>query len=506
MNTTLLAFVILYLVATMALGMYAGTRIKSTADFAIAGRSLPLAMVITTTFATWFGAETVMGIPAKFVEGGLNAVIEDPFGASMCLVLVGAFFASRLYKMSLLTIGDFYRHRYGKGVEIFCSIAIILSYLGWVAAQITALGLVFAVLSGGAISAELGMVIGTALVLVYVMVGGMLAVAWTDFVQMVVLVVGLSFIAWLAADQAGGADQVFALAEQQNWFKILPEHTVDGWVWFIAAAITMMFGSIPQQDVFQRVMSAKDSDTARKGAIIGGFSYLAFAFVPMFIVASALIIMPVETKELLANDPQKVLPTLILSKMPLIAQIFFFGALVSAIKSTSSATLLAPSTSFVENILKNIHPGMSDRQVLLSMRITLFVFTALVLTYAIVMQGTAIYDLVSAAYQIPLVGAFVPLLFGLYWSRATTQGAILSIALGIGTLALFTFESSVGASFVNATLEMLLPRRLHAPDAQFFVDFPGQLAGLIMALGGMLVGSLMPQFIGDHRARQASLA
>lgn len=482
MNTTLLAFVILYLVATMALGMYAGTRIKSTADFAIAGRSLPLAMVITTTFATWFGAETVMGIPAKFVEGGLNAVIEDPFGASMCLVLVGAFFASRLYKMSLLTIGDFYRHRYGKGVEIFCSIAIILSYLGWVAAQITALGLVFAVLSGGAISAELGMVIGTALVLVYVMVGGMLAVAWTDFVQMVVLVVGLSFIAWLAADQAGGADQVFALAEQQNWFKILPEHTVDGWVWFIAAAITMMFGSIPQQDVFQRVMSAKDSDTARKGAIIGGFSYLAFAFVPMFIVASALIIMPAETKELLANDPQKVLPTLILSKMPLIAQIFFFGALVSAIKSTSSATLLAPSTSFVENILKNIHPGMSDRQVLLSMRITLFVFTALVLTYAIVMQGTAIYDLVSAAYQIPLVGAFVPLLFGLYWSRATTQGAILSIALGIGTLALFTFHAALGEAF------------------------PGQLAGLIMALGGMLVGSLMPQFIGDHKAHQASLA
>ncbi len=120
MNTTLLAFVILYLVGTMGIGIYAGTRIKSTTDFAIAGRSLPLAMVITTTFATWFGAETVMGIPAKFVQGGLNAVVEDPFGASMCLVLVGAFFASRLYKMSLLTIGDFYRHRFGEGVEIFC--------------------------------------------------------------------------------------------------------------------------------------------------------------------------------------------------------------------------------------------------------------------------------------------------------------------------------------------------------------------------------------------------
>lgn len=474
MNTTLLAFVVLYLVATMAVGVYAGTRVKNTADFAVAGRSLPMAMVITTTFATWFGAETVMGIPAKFVEGGLHAVVEDPFGASMCLVLVGAFFAARLYKMDLLTIGDFYRQRYGKGVEIFCSMAIILSYLGWVAAQITALGLVFTILSGGSLSAAQGMVLGTSLVLVYVLIGGMLAVAWTDFIQMVVLVAGLSFIAWLAGDLAGGSDKVFALAHEQNWFHILPEQTADGWIWFIAAAITMMFGSIPQQDVFQRVMSAKDAGTARTGTIIGGVSYLLFAFVPMFIVASALIIMPEQTRELLANDPQKILPSLIMGHMPLIAQILFFGALVSAIKSTSSATLLAPSTSFVENILRNILPDLTDRQVLLALRITIFVFTALVLTYAIAMEGTAIYDLVSAAYQVPLVGAFVPLVCGLYWKRSTTQGAVLSVGLGIGTLAVFTFIPGLGEAF------------------------PGQLAGLGAAIVGMVAGSQGRQWIANH--------
>jgi solute:Na+ symporter, SSS family len=482
MNTTLLWFVILYLVGTMGIGVYAGTRIKNTTDFAVAGRSLPLAMVITTTFATWFGAETVMGIPAKFVEGGLNAVIEDPFGASMCLVLVGAFFATKLYKMKLLTIGDFYRARYGEGVEIFCSIAIILSYLGWVAAQITALGLVFSVLSGGAIEPWMGMVIGTSLVLIYVLIGGMLAVAWTDFIQMIVLVVGLSVIAVIAGEQAGGADKVVALAQSKDWFKILPEHTPSGWIAFIAAAVTMMFGSIPQQDVFQRVMSAKDSKTASRGAMIGGFSYLAFAFVPMFIVAASMIIMPSESQALLANDPQKVLPTLILTHMPLVAQIFFFGALVSAIKSTSSATLLAPSTSFVENILRNIKPGMSDKQVLLALRITIFVFTALVLAYAIAMEGTPIYDLVSSAYQVPLVAAFVPLTMGLYWSRATTQGAVLSIALGMGVWMAFMLCEAWGEAF------------------------PGQLAGLIAALLGMVMGSLAPQFIANRHNRKHHLA
>jgi len=473
MNTTLLAFVILYLVGTMAIGVYAGTRIKDTTDFAVAGRSLPLAMVITTTFATWFGAETVMGIPAKFVQGGLNAVVEDPFGASMCLVLVGAFFATRLYKMELLTIGDFYRSRFGKGVEIFCSVVIILSYLGWVAAQITALGLVFSILSGEQISPEWGMAIGTTLVLIYVLIGGMLAVAWTDFIQMIVLVVGLSLIAVMAGHQAGGAGKVL-------------EHSTHSWIAFVGTAITMMLGSIPQQDVFQRVMSAKDAKTARNGAMIGGLSYLAFAFVPMFIVASSLLIMPEQTKSLLTADPQKVLPTLILTHMPLVAQIFFFGALVSAIKSTSSATLLAPSVSFVENILRNIKPGMSDRKVLLSLRITILVFTALVLTYAIKMKGTPIYDMVSAAYQVTLVGAFVPLTFGLYWRRATTQGAILSIVAGIGTWAPFVANAVLG-------------------DAKWNEAFPGQLAGLLAALAGMVLGSLLPQLIADVHGRKHHL-
>lgn len=472
MNTTLLLLVFAYLICTLALGAYAGTKVKSSADFAVAGKTLPLPMVIATTFATWFGAETVMGIPAKFAQGGLSAVIEDPFGAGTCLILVGAFFAAKLYKMNLLTIGDFYRERYGKGVEIFCSIAIILSYLGWVAAQVTALGLVFSILSGGAISPAMGMIIGTGIVLTYVMLGGMLAVAWTDFVQMTVLVLGLSFIAYTAGNLAGGSDKVIALAQSNDWFRILPESTAQGWLFFIAAAITMMFGSIPQQDVFQRVMSAKDAKTASRGAMIGGASYIVFAFVPMFIVASSLIVMPEEAKALLKDDPQKLLPTLILQHMPFFAQVLFFGALVSAIQSCSSATLLAPSTSFVENILKNIYPKLDDKQLLLAMRVTIFVFACLVLAYAIAMRGTSIYEMVSSAYQVTLVGAFVPLTAGLYWRKASTQGAICAIVLGIGVWVLLLVTAAE--------------------------TFPPQLGGLIAAIFGMVAGSLAPQVLKKH--------
>jgi SSS family transporter len=470
MNYTLISFVVLYLLGTLALGVWAGTRIKSTGDFALAGRSLPLIMVVTTTFATWFGAETVMGIPARFVQGGLSSIVEDPFGAGTCLILVGMFFAARLYKLNLLTIGDFYRQRYGKGVEVFCSVAIILSYLGWVAAQITALGLVFSVLTNGAMSETTGMIVGTLAVLIYVVVGGFLAIAWTDFIQMIVLVFGLSIIAFFSADLAGGAGNVLSSIGQKDLWKFLPPPTFTDIAFFIAAATTMMLGSIPQQDVFQRVMSAKNAPTARAGAMIGGASYILFAFVPMFIVASAVVVMGSSALDLAKNDYQRLLPTFVMTKMPLVMQILFFGALLSAIKSTSSATLLAPSTSFVENILKNLRPHMSDRQQLLAMRITIIMFAALVLAYAVAMKGTSIYDLVSSAYQVTLVGAFVPLVMGLYWKRATTQGAILSLAAGIGTWILFFPQvSGLGE------------------------QFPGQLAGLIAAFAGMAAGSLMPQ-------------
>lgn len=471
----LVSFIVLYLLGSIAIGLMAARRVHNTADYAVAGRNLPLPVIIATTFATWFGSETVLGVSAQFVREGLGGVVEDPFGASMCLVLVGLFFAYRLYKRNLITIGDYYRQRFGRTIEVVCSLIILFSYLGWVAAQITALGLVFNLLSDGAITVTWGMVIGTAVVLVYTLYGGMWSVALTDFVQMIVIGVGLVAIAWFAADMAGGAGKVIDFAAGQGKFQFFPAsgNTKD-WVFFFAAGITMMLGSIPQQDVFQRVMSSDSAETARRGPVIGGLLYLAFAFIPMFVVTAAVLVMP-ETPALLKDDPQKILPTLVMAHMPVLLQVAFFGALLSAIMSTASATLLAPSTTFVENILRNLHPGMSDAQTLKAMRISVLVFTGCVLTYAITMKGSSIYELVSGAYQVPLVGAFVPLVFGLYWHRATTQGALLAVVLGIGVWLLF------------------------AGSPMLHEAFPQQLAGLLAALIGMFAGSLAPQWVADHK-------
>ena len=481
----LLGLVIVYLLVTIAIGLWAAKRVKTTTDFAIAGRHLPLVMIVTTTFATWFGSETVLGIPAKFVEGGLKSVVEDPFGSSMCLVLVGMFFAAKLYRMTLLTISDYYRARFGRTVEVACSLIIIASYVGWVAAQVTALGLVFNLLSAGAISPAAGMLIGTASILAYTLFGGMWSVAVTDFVQMIILVSGLSLVALFAADMAGGASQVIALGASRELFTFLPAPSFHDIVFFIGAAVTVMLGSIPQQDVFQRVMSARDVRAATLGPIIGGVCYLAFAFVPMFIVLCALIIMPAESAALLKQDPQKVVPTLVMERMPFVMQVFFFGALLSALKSTASATLLAPSVTFVESIWRQFRPRASDRTELMTMRVTVLVFSLIVCAYAIASQGTSIYDMVSASYQLPLVGAFVPLVAGLYWNGATRAGALASVVLGLGGWLLF-LATPLGLAF------------------------PANLAGLLASAAGMVAGSLATRRRGSgetappRSARRAS--
>ena len=467
----LLWFVITYWIISVAIGLYAATRVHNTKDFAIAGRHLPFYMVTATVFATWFGSETVLGIPATFLKEGLHGVVADPFGSSMCLILVGLFFAAPLYRMNLLTIGDFYKKRYGRSVEALTTIAIVISYLGWVGAQITALGLVFNVVSGGEISKIAGMWIGSGTILVYTVFGGMWAVAITDFLQMIIIVIGMLYIGGSVSGMAGGVGVVLDHAMQAGKFEFWPALDMKEIIGFMAAWVTMMFGSIPQQDVFQRVQSAKTEKIAIWGSVLGGGLYFIFAFVPMFLAYSATLVDPKMVAELIDVDPQMILPTLVLRHAPLFAQVMFFGALLSAIKSCASATLLAPSITFTENIFKPmLGHRLSDRRLLHAMRVVTVIFTVLVTLYAM-NSNASIFKMVENAYQVTLVMAFVPLVAGVYWKHATTQGALAAIFCGLSVwLAILIF----------------------GPNDPFI---PAHFAGLIASFFGMVAGSLLPSIV-----------
>jgi len=464
----ILGFVILYLLISLAIGLYASTRVHNASDFAVAGRTLPLPVVTATVFATWFGAETVFGISATFVKDGLHGVVADPFGSSLCLILAGLFFARRLYRLNLLTIGDYYRMRYGRTVEVLCTLCIVASYLGWVSAQIKALGLIFNVVSQGMVSQSAGMMMGTMIVLIYTAFGGMFSVAILDFVQITVIMGGMLYIASEISGLAGGVGAVIDHAAAAGKLNFFPTANIGAWIPFIGAWITMMFGSIPQQDVFQRITSAKNEVTAVRGSVLGGSLYFGFAFVPMFLAYAATLIDPHMFGTLLKTDSQLILPTLILQHTPLPAQIIFFGAVLSAIMSCSSATLLAPSIAFSENIIKGLVPHMDDRTLLRIMRLVLVCFAGVVLIFALNSQAS-IFKMVESAYKVTLVAAFIPLVAGLYWRRANTHGGIGAIAGGLITW---------------ITLELV-----GSTDTLW----PPQVVGFLMAIIGMILGSLLPR-------------
>jgi Na+/proline symporter len=474
----LISLVVLYLIVSIGIGLYAATKVKNSADFVVAGRHLPLPFIVATVFATWFGSETVLGIPAKFLEEGLRGVVADPFGSAMCLVFVGLFFARPLYRMKLLTIGDFYRARYNRTVELVTSLCVVVSYLGWVSAQVTALGLVFNVLTAGAIAPWQGMIIGVAIVLIYTLAGGMFSVAFTDLFQMLIIGVGMVYIAFVVSGLAGGADVVLQQAAASGKLEFWPRLEWRDVIMFVTAWMTMALGSIPQQDVFQRVSAAKDEDTAVRGSVIGGCTYFLFAFVPMFLAYSATLIDPGMVSRLMQSDSQQILPRLILDHAPFAVQVVFFGALLAAILSCSSATLLAPSVTFAENVLRGFFPRMADYQFLRLLRLVVLLFALGVLAFAIG-SNASIYGMVESAYKITLVAAFVPLAAGLYWKRATSQGAMLGISAGL--IVWISYELYNPAGFL-----------------------PPQFAGFLAALTGMVVGSLLPQMgVGREGRKKA---
>jgi SSS family solute:Na+ symporter len=463
----LAGFILLYLAASIAVGLYAATRVKGAADFALAGKRFGTPVVMATVFATWFGAETVLGIPATFWKEGLRGLAADPFAAMGCLVLVGLVFARPFHRMDVLTLGDYFHDRYGRGVGVVLSLCIAFSYLGWIAAQFVAVGLAFNVLSHGAIDTRTGIVIGAAAVLLYTMAGGMWSVALTDFFQGLVIVAGMAYVAWVVSSLAGGAGRVVEAAIASGRMRFLPESDARSILAWISAALIVLFGSVPQQDVLQRVKSASSEGVAMRGSILGGVLYFAVASLPIFLICAASVIDPALIARFVDKDPQLILPTLILERTPLAVQVLFFGALLSAILSTAGGALLAPSVLVAENLVRPLmerRGPLGDGARVWLMRGAVLALGIVVLAMALA-SNQSIYELVNSSGKVVLVAAFVPLTAGIFWHRASRRGAQLSIALGLATWIAMEATSD---------------------DAML----PPALAGLAASALGMVLGSL----------------
>ena len=460
-----------YLLANIALGAWAARRVKTTQDFVLAGRGLSLTLATSVTFATWFGSESLMGAPAKFVEaapnGGVLSIIEEPFGSALCLFLVGAFFARPLYNQRITTFSDYFRIRFGRSAELLSAVIMIPSYFSWIAAQYIAIGIVLNVVTGLPMAA--GIVISAGIVLIYTLLGGMWAISITDLLHNLIIIAALVVLAALLFPQVGGLTGITAKMPD-GFFRFIPHQpSVQGWATYLAAWTTIGLGSIPQQDIFQRVMSAKSATVAVRGSYLASGLYLTVAILPLFIALAARLLHPA----LMGNTElsrQLIIPKLVMQYGSLPLQVLFFGALTSAILSVSSGAILAPATVFGENILKFFRPNISDARLLASIRWAIVVISGCCVLMTL-QRSTSIFDLVSESSAFSLVSLFVPLTAGIYWKRATSRGCLWSICLGLGAWLLCLWAKTA---------------------------FPPMLWGLAASAAGMVAGSVWPTTRPPH--------
>jgi SSS family solute:Na+ symporter len=293
----------------------------------------------------------------------------------------------------------------------------------------------------------------------------MFSVAWLDTVQSVVIVVGLFGIFAYALTQIGGLDQLIAQTPPDFW-RITPHFSASSveWIIFVTALMTIGFGSIPQQDIYQRAMSAKSATISVWASVIGGLLYFTIVLMPLFIAGVARILYP----DVLASNPQNLVLTLVEDHTPMFLQVLFFGALVSAIISTASAALLAPGTLLAENITKPFFSDLSDKMRLHIIRLAV-ILVAIGGVMLALDEDARIYELVSSAYSVTLVAGFIPLAVGLYSKKANSFGALISIVAGIGA---WQYWEQVVVS-----------------------DIPGTFVGFVASALGMVLGTIIGRFI-----------
>jgi Na+/proline symporter len=319
---------------------------------------------------------------------------------------------------------------------------MVISFFSWIAAQMVALGIAINLITG--IDQSLATVVASLIVILYTFAGGMWSVSITDFVQTAFIIIGLILVSWIIFPKAGGLGQLIA-EQPDGFFRIIPAGgtTSLGWMEYMAAWMTLGLGSIPSQDIYQRVMSSRSENVAKSSSIIAGLMYITIGMLPLFLALAAKKLLSIHP-----DDSQMLLPQMILQHTSLPVQALFFGALMAAIMSTASGATVAPASVISENLVRHqLKREISDRQFLLINRLAVLGVSAVALLMALIRNN--IYELVGEASAIGLVSMFVPMCMGLFTPLHNAWSGVLSILAGmlVWIWTYFILETQVPAVF-----------------------------------------------------------
>jgi SSS family solute:Na+ symporter len=441
-----LALLVVYSVGVVGLGLWTARFVRTSSSFFVAGRSLGPGLIFASMLAANIGAGTTVGATGLAYREGLSAWWY--VGSAGIGSLIFAFsVAPRMWRLAkerdFYTTGDYLEHRYGPAVRAVATALVALGCLSLLAGQLIAGAAIINVITGA--PRWVGSLIGGAVMTIYFTAGGLLGTAWVNSLQLIVMMGGFLLALPFALGAVGGLGSLAGGGPE--WFGdfFYSSGPQSGWTWLFLLAPAFIISP----GLIQKGYGAASASAVRTGVALNAVVLLAFAFVPVAFGMIARVAIPG------IQDMNAVLPTVLTQLLPAWLGALALAAVFSTEVDTSDAILFMISTSASQDLYRRfINPSASDRQMLRVGRATAIAGGIAGVTLSIVLQ-TVIGALV-VFYQLLVVALFVPVLGGLYTTRARSREALAAIASGVTTLFAVSFFLSGVYPWMNPTLTALL--------------------------------------------------
>lgn len=420
MTATFLIGTALYLAAMALIGYLASRHVHTMEDYLVAGRRLPFYLAVPTIVATWFGAGSCMGVSGTVYSQGFYGVIADPFGCSVALLIAGLFFAGPFRRLRLLTISDLLRKAYGERFEFVSTLLMFPFYVGTLASQMVAMGYIFHVVSG--MPPEIGALLGSFIVVLYTVTGGMWAVTLTDFLQFGLLIMGLLLVLPVSINHTADANAAFNTFLNEFNTLIPTQQQTPDWLAYAGRILMTGLGAIMGQDLLQRFLASKSESVARWSSVTSAFFYFSLGLIPLFIGIAGRDILPNLEK------PELLIPLLAQQYLSPLAFTLFACGLFSAIMSTADSYLLAGTSLLTNNVLLKIRPVDSEKKKIITLRIVNVVLAFM--AFGLALLGPSIFDLMVHSGATLFVSIFVPASAALFLKRASPAAGWSSLIAG----------------------------------------------------------------------------
>ena len=437
-NLIPLSIIATFLLGVIAVGKLASRKIKTSDDYMVAGRGTGLPLIVGTLFATFWGGGVIIGATGAAYNDGIFGVVEDPFAAGLSLILVGLFFVKPLRSLNIRSVGELYNRRFGDGTGYLASGLMIPTYVIWTAVQLLAVGKIVNVLFG--LNFTVGFVVAAVVVVIFTYMGGLVAVVWTDAIQMVIIFIGLITILYMGITAVGGVDKVLSAAPEKFWDILPRDRGLMGWIGYAAMWAGMSLGNIPSPDIAQRAFMAKDSKTAFRGMIIAGGLYWTVGFIPIILalIGIALVANGSLDMSLFLRDSELLVPGLAKILLGPVGMGVFVASLIAAVLSSASTSLFATAVLFSNDIYKPLMRGASgdedaaknlDNTMLKATK--LFVVFVGVLAVGVGLASNLIYDLTIFAFTLQFGALFFPFVLALKARWVNSYGVIAGMVGGM---------------------------------------------------------------------------